>query len=281
MRVSVVFGRFGLVKKKRCKLITNHFASYTIFSRRPLPVSVEKRRTIKLIYKFFKTKIMRMTNLFISTAIAMAFLFSACGNSGSQQKNISAGIEGKTGLKIGEKVWMPKNLDVTTFKNGDQIKEAKTADEWKFAYENKEPAWCYYENNPENGKKYGVLYNWFAVNDSRGLCPEGWSIASENDWKDLVNALGGSNTAGNAMKIKNEWNNDANADNSSGFSALPAGLRDANGDFLRLNQTAVWWTSTEWIGNKICTYVLEAGQNYCIDYPANTDEANAVRCVKN
>ncbi|MDD3525707.1 MAG: fibrobacter succinogenes major paralogous domain-containing protein [Bacteroidales bacterium] len=202
---------------------------------------------------------------------------SACGNSNSQQNNTPADDAGK----IGEKVWMPKNLDVTTFRNGDPIKEAKTADEWKSAYENEEPAWCYYGNNPENAEKYGVLYNWFAVKDSRGLCPEGWSIASENDWKDLVNALGGGNTAGSAMKHTNEWNNDTDGENNSGFSALPAGARDANGDFYGLNQTAIWWTSTEWIGNKICTYVLEAGQSYCIDYPASTDEGHAVRCVKN
>lgn len=224
---------------------------------------------------------MKKTNLIHATVIAMAFLVVACGNTGSQQNSTGADVEEKTSLKIGEKVWMLKNLDVTTFRNGDQIKEAKTTDEWKFAYKNEEPAWCYYENNPENGKKYGVLYNWFAVNDPRGLCPEGWSIASENDWKDLVNSLGGTYAAADALKSQNEWNNDANATNSAGFSALPNGMRDANGDFFGLNQTGIWWTSTEWIGNKVCIYVLEAGQDYCTDYPANKDEAHAVRCVKN
>lgn len=223
---------------------------------------------------------MKKTNLTIVAIIAITFLFSACGNTSSQQKGTNDDAGEKTELKIGEKIWKLKNLDVTKFKNGDPIKEAKTIDEWKSACENNEPAWCCYENNPENLKKYGVLYNWFAVTDPRGLCPEGWSVPSENDWKDLVNSLGGSNIAGEAMKCKNEWNIDTSADNTSGFSALPSGLRDANGDFLGLNQTAIWWTSTEWIGNKVCTYVLEAGQNFCIDYPANKDVAHSVRCVK-
>jgi uncharacterized protein (TIGR02145 family) len=223
---------------------------------------------------------MKMSNLMIVTVMAITVLFGACGNTSSQQENKSSDRGEKTELKIGEKVWMLKNLDVTAFKNGDQIKEAKTAEEWKFACESGEPAWCYYDNDPENGKKSGVLYNWFAVKDSRGLSPEGWSIASENDWQDLVYASGGSNTAGNALKCKDEWNNDTNADNHSGFTALPSGMRDANGDFYGLDQTAIWWTSTEWIGDKICTYVLEAGLDYCFDSPASNDVALAVRCVK-
>ncbi len=221
----------------------------------------------------------RTVNIYVAL-FALAILISACGNTSMQEKANNDSGKGKTELKLGEKIWMFKNLDVTKFKNGDEIKEAKTAEEWKLACESGEPAWCYYENSPENGSKYGVLYNWFAVNDARGLCPEGWEIASENDWKDLINSVGGSNDAGIHMKSKGEWGPDADADNSSGFSALPSGMRDANGDFYHLNQSASWWTSTEWIGNKVCTFVLEGGQNFCIDYPGNKDEGYAVRCVK-
>ncbi len=223
---------------------------------------------------------MKTNSLVIVSVITFTVLFSACGNSGSNQKNSVKDSGEKTELKIGEKVWMPKNLDVTAFNNGDPIKEAKTVEEWKLACEQGEPAWCYYENNPDNGKKTGILYNWFAVNDARGLCPEGWKIATENDWIDLVNAVGGSNTAGTALKSTSGWNNDTNTDNRSGFTALPSGMRDANGDFYGIDQTAIWWSSTEWIGNKVCTYVLQAGVDYCIDSPANKDVGHAVRCVK-
>ena len=223
---------------------------------------------------------MKRSNLaLVAIVILLAFL-NACGNSNSDEKKASVSPESKTEKKFGDRVWMLKNLDVTKFKNGDEIKEAKTIEEWKSAYENEEAAWCYYENNPENGKKYGILYNWYAVKDPRGLCPEGWAVASEDDWKELMNNLGGGDTAGSKMKSQNEWNNDSNALNSSNFSALGSGMRDENGDFYDLNQRATWWTSTEWIGNKICTYVLIAGQDYCFDSPENKGNAFAVRCVK-
>ena len=89
------------------------------------------------------------------------------------------------GIKIGNQIWQSKNLDVKTFNNGDVIPEAKTVAEWKKAGENSEPAWCYYENNPENGKKYGRLYNHHAVMDSRGLCPTGWHVPSHEEWENL------------------------------------------------------------------------------------------------
>lgn len=223
---------------------------------------------------------MKKQIILVVTVFTLTILFSACGNTSSQKKSQETDSGEKMELKIGEETWMPKNLDVTAFRNGDPIKEAKTVEEWKSACENAEPAFCYYDNNPQYAIKAGVLYNWFAVVDSRGLCPEGWRISSENDWRNLVNSVGGSNLAGIALKSKSGWATETMADNSSGFSAFPTGMRDANGDFLKPDQTAIWWTTTEWIGNKVCTYVLEDGLDFCIDYPANKDVAHAVRCVK-
>ena len=97
-------------------------------------------------------------------------------------------IESK--IKIGDQIWMNKNLDIATFKNGDPIQEAKTPDEWRKAIDNKQPAWCYYENDPKNGKIYGKLYNWFAINDSRGLAPEGWRIPKKVDLEVFHSFLG-------------------------------------------------------------------------------------------
>lgn len=83
-----------------------------------------------------------------------------------------------------DKEWMDKNLDVSTFRNGDPIYEASTDEEWKNAYKNSEPAWCYYEK--ENGK----LYNCYAVNDQRGLAPEGWHIPNKKEWKENISYSG-------------------------------------------------------------------------------------------
>lgn len=90
---------------------------------------------------------------------------------------------------IGKQVWMSKNLNVDKFRNGDTIPEAKTKEEWLKAGENKQPAWCYYENNPANGTKYGKLYNWYALNDIRGLAPIGYHTPSNGDWDTLETYL--------------------------------------------------------------------------------------------
>ena len=72
-------------------------------------------------------------------------------------------------VTIVNQVWTTKNLDVSIFINGDTILQAKKNREWEIAGENKQAAWCYYDNDIANGAKYGKLYNWYAVNDPRGL----------------------------------------------------------------------------------------------------------------
>lgn len=109
-------------------------------------------------------------------------------------------------VEIGAQTWMTENLNVSTFRNGDPIPEAKTNEEWKRAGENKQPAWCYYENDPKNGVKYGKLYNWYAVNDSRGLAPVGYHVPSDAEWTKLTDFLGGKGGEGTKMKSKSGWN---------------------------------------------------------------------------
>ena len=108
-------------------------------------------------------------------------------------------------VTIGTQVWMTKNLDVAAFRNGDLIPEAKTDDEWNKAGANKQPAWCYYNNDPANGVKYGKLYNWYAVNDPRGLAPEGYHIPSDKDWEVFSDYLGGDDVAGKKIKSNIGW----------------------------------------------------------------------------
>jgi hypothetical protein len=108
-------------------------------------------------------------------------------------------------VKIGKQTWMSKNLDVSTFRNGEQIPQAKDVEQWQYAGTNKIPAWCFYEFNESNGKKYGKLYNWFAVSDSRGLAPNGYHIPSDEEWTILTDFLGGGDIAGKKMKSKDGW----------------------------------------------------------------------------
>jgi uncharacterized protein (TIGR02145 family) len=146
---------------------------------------------------------------------------------------------------IGTQVWATKNLDVTTFRNGDPIPEAKTAEEWVEAGKTGKPAWCYYNNDPANGLKFGRLYNWWAVNDSRGIAPLGYHVPTDEEWTVLTTYLGGESDAGTKMKSTFGWGNYGNGSNSSGFSGLSAGARLHTGAFGGVGGNGTWWTSTE------------------------------------
>ena len=162
-------------------------------------------------------------------------------------------------VQIGEQEWMAENLNVSHFKNGDPIPEARTEEDWYKAAEEKQPAWCYYDNDPENGNKYGKLYNWFAVNDSRGLAPGGWHVASDHEWKILEMALGVSQEMtdsedewrgtdeGDKLKVKRGWEERGNGTDKSGFSALPGGFRDDMAYFGYMGSKAYFWTSTDYL----------------------------------
>ena len=158
-------------------------------------------------------------------------------------------------VKIGTQVWTTKNLNVSTFRNGDLIPQAKTAEAWNKAGINKKPAWCYYENNANNGTKYGKLYNWYAVNDPRGLAPAGYHIPSDSEWEELKEFLG--DEVSLQLKSTNGWPNFdipllGNGTNSSGFSALPGGCGGwpfayANAGEMKWNNntSGYWWSSSE------------------------------------
>ena len=152
---------------------------------------------------------------------------------------------GFSSIKIGEQEWIVENLNVERFRNGDLIPQAKTDAEWETAgYEGK-PVWCYYENNAQNNKKYGKLYNWYAVNDPRGLAPDGWHIPNKNEWTTLIKHLGGKMVAGAKMKASDNWNKEGNGTNESGFNAIPAGDRDYAGSIGCIGLYSFWWSANE------------------------------------
>jgi uncharacterized protein (TIGR02145 family) len=147
-------------------------------------------------------------------------------------------------VTIGKQVWMRSNLNVDKFRNGDPIPEAKTEGEWKSLAQAGEPAWCNYDNEESNGRKYGKLYNWYAVNDPRGLAPKGWHVFSDSDWMELSDFLGGAEKAGAKMKSKTGWDNDGNGTNSSCFTGFPGGCRLSSGEFSAIGVDGYWWSST-------------------------------------
>ena len=137
-------------------------------------------------------------------------------------------------VKIGTQIWIESNLNVERFRNGDPILYAKTKEEWLKANSEKTPAWCYYDGNPENGVKYGKLYNFYALIDPRGLSPNGYRLPNDKDWDILVDALGGKDVAGSKMRQSPE---------NVGFSGILSGQRDEYGEFNSLNILSSWWSS--------------------------------------
>jgi uncharacterized protein (TIGR02145 family) len=186
-------------------------------------------------------------------------------------------------VKIGDQEWMVKNLSVSMFRNGDIIPEAKSKDSWENAGHKGQAAWCYYENDQNNEGDYGKLYNWYAVNDPRGLAPEGWHIPSNDEWQILVEFLGGDKIAGGKRKEIGTafWKTpNKGATNQSGFAAPAGGLRYGNGEFNDLNDDAYFWTTTEYDEDHAWYYIL--GYYFPNIYQSDYDKKSgfSIRCIK-
>lgn len=183
-------------------------------------------------------------------------------------------------IKIGTLIWMKKNLDVVTYLNGDTIPQVENPNEWKNLTHG---AWCYYDNDSENNENYGKLYNWYAVNDERGLAPKGWHIATISEWKKLINTFGGEQQAAPALRSLGKFENQSglwyeskvSGNNLSCFSAIPCGSRHYGGNFGFIGVAAFWWTST----NNKCAY-LYYDQSSILINSYDKRSAFSVRCVK-
>jgi len=142
--------------------------------------------------------------------------------------------------------WMTKNLDISTYRNGDPIPQVTDPAAWAALTTG---AYCYYNNDSATyAAVYGKLYNWYAVNDPRGVAPEGWHIPTDFEWTTLGNCLGGDDLAGGPMKEigTTHWTTpNFGATNLSGFKGLPGGLRDLNGAFYYNGLSGYWWSSSE------------------------------------
>ena len=192
-------------------------------------------------------------------------------------------------IKIGNQEWMTRNLDVDRFRNGDLIPHIESNEDWEKAGENGQPAWCYYDNDPENGKKYGKLYNWYAVNDPRGLAPEGYHVSTDDEWTILVTYLGGKEIAGHKMKSVEDWVEgvddegqiqDRNGDNSSGFNVLPGGLFRFS-SFYSIRNYAFFWSATELDGVYAWIRFLDNFFGFVNRCNYNKSVGASVRCLRN
>ncbi len=179
---------------------------------------------------------------------------------------------------IGSYTWMTSNLNVTRFSNGDTIPEAKTELEWYLAGKYQKPAWCYYNNDPKNGEKYGKMYNWYAINDYRGLAPRGYRLADYDAWYELIELSGGFSRAGYYLKSKYGWPNRENGVNEVQFTAFPGGCRFHQGEFSSIGKVSYWWVD----GFDECIYVRLMGFNTEVELSQRNlkNYGYYVRCIK-
>ena len=146
--------------------------------------------------------------------------------------------------------WMAENLRSSIYANGDSVINPT---DLEALMELNTGAWLYYQNDPTNEANYGKLYNWAAVSDSRNLCPSNWHVATDSDWSELIEYLGGADVAGAKLKTTDElvWPYNYYATDEINFGGVPGGFVSAigkpqfNNQFNQLKERAYWWTATE------------------------------------
>jgi len=188
--------------------------------------------------------------------------------------------------KICNQTWTAINLNVSRYRNGDIIPQVKDTTTWNNLTTG---AWCWYNNDSATyANTYGKLYNWYAVNDPRGLTPAGWHVPSDAEWSTLSTCLGGNAVAGGKMKTTGTiqagtglwYSPNAGATNSSGFRGLPGGTRDYNGAFDSIGLRSYWWSSTELSTDAVWYRYLSFGVANVYKNINKKQAGYSIRCVK-
>ncbi len=184
-------------------------------------------------------------------------------------------------VTIGTQEWMAENLRTTKYRNGDHISMLDGESKWKNAISG---ACCCYDNEMRYIAVYGLLYNHYAVSDSRDLAPEGWHVATNHDWEFLFGHLGGIGVAGQKLKEQGpgHWHGSNEGTNESGFTALPGGYRfqwqiitNGSWDYGSIGTDGMWWTADGgvWISSSLT-------ELYEIDSGLGLKYGRSVRCVR-
>lgn len=215
------------------------------------------------------------------------FCFLIIQNLNAQAINESSGImtdiDGNVynTVTIGNQTWMKENLKVTRYRNGDSIQHVTSNTSWAKL---KTGAWCIYDNNENLLPVYGRLYNWYAVTDKRDIAPEGWHIPTNEEIFALAKYLGGYEVAGGKLKEADtiHWKSpNIGADDSSGFTALPAGTRfELDGSFGGFGSYGLFWTESSNGDNFAWKYSLDYDKNYLVHNYYYKWVGYSVRCVK-
>ena len=188
--------------------------------------------------------------------------------------------------------WFAENLRTLVYSNGEDIPSNLTDSQWNYA--DAGAATVYGEDDGCNNyspdidscdpevalEEYGRLYNWYAVNDDRGLCPVGWHVPSEGEWFNLVSGFGGGSVAGEMLKSSYGWSYEGQGTNESGFNGMPGGKRqDGSGYFSSAGDRGTWWTSTPY--SSLARFSeLKFNSNSVTNSYADRETGYSVRCVQ-
>ena len=196
-------------------------------------------------------------------------------------------IDGNTykTVVIGEQNWMAENLKTTRYATGDTIPKVINKEKWLNLTDG---AWAYYKNDEKFNEVYGKLYNWHNVVDERNVCPNGWHVPSDAEWKVLADFIiynGHEGREGLALKSINGWNTfdgvSGNGTDDFGFHALPGGNRNINGNFSNLGKNGYWWSTSEHANpvNAWSRYLYSNNRNI-INYEDFKNYGFSIRCLQ-
>lgn len=186
-------------------------------------------------------------------------------------------------VTIGPQVWLARNLDATHFANGDPIPRITGTAEWAAAGSIGQPAQSAYANDEARVARDGLLYNYSAIRDPRGLCPKGFRVPDDGDWAALEATLG-RGVAATRMKTRQFWpdteTGPGNGTDDVGFGGLPAGFRTQRGDFFLGDQVAYFWSLTELSPTTTTAHMLFGYDSKIFRIEYDKAMGMSVRCLK-
>jgi len=229
----------------------------------------------------------------LSDVVNVTFATTTSNSCGSN--TLVTDVEGNVyqTVSIGTQCWMKENLKTSKYRDGSAITTGLSDSLWQATTTG---AYSIFDNGVANDTLYGKLYNWYAVVDSRYLCPVGWHVPSDIEWKTLeiflgmltadVDLLGGprgenQNVGGKLKSTSSLWiGPNTGASNESGFSGLPGGFRNSNGSYFDVGYYGYWCSftesSSEFVLGRSLAYNY-AGSNKSVRFK---QEGFNVRCLR-
>ena len=180
-------------------------------------------------------------------------------------------------VELGGHVWKTTNLQTFTYQNGDSIKLIIQDEFWQSETQG---AFSKYNNSDSLANIYGLLFNWQAVNDPRGLCPKGWHVATAEEWQDLIDACGGKDKAAMRLKAKDYWiEQHEKILKYNAFRAIPGGNRKENGIFNGLGISGTFWSATETTQDTAWAFFMNSAHARVGSEAGHKLNALSCRCV--